>query len=57
MLYAKFPSETDLQSIHFAVIGLMIIAAKVEEAMQNKLRNLLVESETVILSLSRGLLS
>src|SRR6266540_1991149 len=55
-LDSKLPSQPQLQTIHFTVIRFVIEAAEVQHAMQNKLRNLLFESEIVFLRLSRGLL-
>ena len=55
-LDSKLPSQPQLQTIHFTVIRFVIEAAEVQHAMQNKLRNLLFESEIVFLRLSRSLL-
>ena len=56
-LDSKLPPQPQLQPVHLAIVCGMIVAAKMKEAVKNKLRNFLVEGQTVFLRLSRGLLN
>ena len=39
---------------HFAIIGLVIVAAEVQQSVQNQLRHFFVECEAVFFRLSGG---
>src|SRR5882762_5416024 len=49
--------QPQLQPVHLAIVCLVVIAAKVQQAMQNELRDFLVEAQTVFLRLPRRLLN
>ena len=56
-LDAKLLPQPQLQPVHLAIVSGMIVAAKMKQAVQNKLRDFLVEGQTVFLRLSRRLLN
>ena len=55
-LNAQPPSQPKLQPIHLTIICRMIVPAKVNQTMQNKLRDFLFEGQSVLSRLPRRLL-
>src|SRR5438874_12668063 len=55
-LYSKTAAQAQFERVHLAAIGLVVVAAQVQEAVQDKLRDLFVECYPMRAGLSRRLL-
>jgi hypothetical protein len=49
-------SQLKLQPIHFAFVSQVIITAKVQQPMKDKLRDLVIQTQLILFSLARSLL-
>jgi hypothetical protein len=55
-LDAELRPKPKFKSVHLAFISFVIVSAKVQQAMENKLRDFLINSKTIFFGLPRGLL-